>query len=163
LVEFTYQAGFLSGPGLKFPAACGKAGITRHKQEGDFATPAGRLPLLRVLYRAERLAPPRCAVPLEPISPDDAWCDDPTHPAYNKPIRLPHPARHEKLWREDDIYDLIGMLGWNTNPIIPHHGSAIFLHIARANLAPTEGCLALALPDLLTCLAAGLSAIVVNK
>ena len=41
-------------------------------------------------------------------------------------------------------------------------GSAIFLHLARPDYTPTEGCIALALPDLLTTLAAGLTAIQVD-
>jgi L,D-peptidoglycan transpeptidase YkuD (ErfK/YbiS/YcfS/YnhG family) len=159
LVEFTYQTGFLEGPGLRLRATCGRAGITTHKQEGDGATPAGRLSLLRLLYRADRLRPPACSAPLEPISPTDAWCDDSASPAYNRQIRLPHEARHEKLWREDNLYDLIGILAWNTAPVVPGRGSAIFLHLASPDFAPTAGCIALALPDLLQCLAAGLTAV----
>jgi L,D-peptidoglycan transpeptidase YkuD (ErfK/YbiS/YcfS/YnhG family) len=164
LTEFLFRrdgqsTGFLTGAGLRLRAACGRAGSTDHKTEGDGATPVGLLPLLRVLYRADRVKPPACAVPLEPIAPTDAWCDDPADPAYNRLIRLPHTARHEQLWRPDAIYDVIGVLGWNTNPTIPHRGSAIFLHLATADYAPTAGCIALALPDLIKCLAAGLSAI----
>jgi L,D-peptidoglycan transpeptidase YkuD (ErfK/YbiS/YcfS/YnhG family) len=159
LVEFVYRGGFLIGPGLKFRAACGRAGLTAHKQEGDGATPLGHLPLERVLYRADRVKPPRCAVPLEPIGPDEGWCDDPDDAAYNRMVRLPYPGRHEELWRRDSLYDIIGVLGWNTAPIIRNRGSAIFLHIATADYAPTAGCIALALADLQASLAAGLTAI----
>jgi L,D-peptidoglycan transpeptidase YkuD (ErfK/YbiS/YcfS/YnhG family) len=159
LVEFVFQDGFLTGPGLKCRAVCGAAGITHHKQEGDMATPAGVLPLLRVLYRADRVKPPRCAVPLEPIAPDDGWCDDPAHATYNEPVTLPYPARHEALWRSDAIYDIAGILGWNVNPTIPGRGSAIFLHLATPDFSSTAGCIALSLADLRTCLAAGLTAI----
>jgi L,D-peptidoglycan transpeptidase YkuD (ErfK/YbiS/YcfS/YnhG family) len=159
LVEFVFSDGFLTGPGLRFRAVCGAAGITTHKQEGDQATPAGLLPLLRVLYRADRGKTPRCAVPVEPIAPDDGWCDDSSHAAYNQQIRLPHPARHEKLWRADGIYDIAGVLDWNFSPTRPGHGSAIFLHVATADYGPTAGCIALALPDLRSCLEAGLTAV----
>jgi L,D-peptidoglycan transpeptidase YkuD (ErfK/YbiS/YcfS/YnhG family) len=159
LVEFVYQGGFLSGPGLRFRAACGRAGVTAHKREGDGATPAGMLRLLRVYYRADRCKIPRCAVPVEPIGPDDGWCDDPADPAYNKPVHLPHPARAESLWRNEPIYDITGVLGWNTARVVPHLGSAIFLHLATRDYAPTDGCIALAQDDLLACLAAGLTAI----
>jgi len=147
------------GAGLRFRAVCGAAGVTNHKQEGDEATPAGLLPLLRVLYRADRGKPPRCAVPIEPIGPDDGWCDDSLHRAYNQQIRLPHPARHEKLWRGDGIYDIAGVLGWNVAPTRPRQGSAIFLHVAAADYGPTAGCIALAVADLRACLEAGLTAI----
>jgi len=159
LVEFVFSDGFWRGAGLRFRAVCGAAGVTAHKQEGDEATPAGVLPLVRVLYRADRGKAPRCAVPIEPIAPDDGWCDDPADPAYNQQIRLPHPARHEVLWRGDGIYDIAGVLGWNLAPIRPGHGSAIFLHVATADYGPTAGCIALGLADLRVCLEAGLTAI----
>ncbi len=163
MVEFLFDHGFLIGAGQKFRAVCGEAGVTGHKREGDMATPAGRLPLLRVLYRADRIqARPRCAVPAEPISPADGLCDDAADPRYNRMVRLPYPGRHEALWRDDGIYDIAGILGWNMAPVVPGAGSAIFLHVARPDFAPTAGCIALALPDLITCLADGLSGIFVN-
>jgi L,D-peptidoglycan transpeptidase YkuD (ErfK/YbiS/YcfS/YnhG family) len=159
LGEFLFRDGFLTGNGLRLRAVCGRAGVTADKREGDGATPAGAHALLRVLYRADRLRPPACAVPVEPISPADGWCDDLGDPAYNRAVRLPYPGRHEALWRPDGIYDIIGVLGWNTAPVIPGRGSAIFLHAATPDFAPTAGCLALALPDLRTVLAAGLTSL----
>ncbi len=123
------------------------------------APPPGLLQLRRVLYRADRLAPPRCAVPVEPLSPSDGWCDDTADAAYNKPVRLPYPANHEELWRADGVYDIIGVLDWNLGPIVPGRGSAIFFHVATPDYAPTAGCVALALRDVQAALAAGLSAI----
>jgi L,D-peptidoglycan transpeptidase YkuD (ErfK/YbiS/YcfS/YnhG family) len=73
LVEFILREGALRGAGLGLRAAHGRGGVTAAKHEGDGATPAGLLRLVRVLYRADRLAPPRCAVPLEPISHRDGW------------------------------------------------------------------------------------------
>jgi len=143
--------------GRIFRVALGRGGVRPDKQEGDGATPAGLLPLRRVLYRADRVPPPDCAVPIEPIAPDDGWCDDPSHADYNRLIRLPHVARHEELWRPDSIYDLVGVLGWNDTPVVRGRGSAIFLHIARADYAPTEGCIALAPDDLRRVLAEGLT------
>jgi L,D-peptidoglycan transpeptidase YkuD (ErfK/YbiS/YcfS/YnhG family) len=148
--------------GETFRAACGRGGISSQKQEGDGATPAGLLPLRRVLYRADRLGKPKAAVPLEPIAPNDGWCDDPTAAAYNTAITLPTDAHHEELWRRDAVYDVIGVLGWNDGPIQRNRGSAIFLHVARPDYAPTEGCIALALFDLLRVLAGGLTGIEVS-
>ena len=127
--------------------------------EGDGATPLGLLPLRRVLFRADRGPAPQTAVPVEPIGPTDGWCDDPADPRYNRAVRLPYPARHEELWRSDALYDIVGVLGWNDVPVARGHGSAIFLHIARADYSPTEGCVAMSGPDLRTLLAAGLSAV----
>ncbi len=162
MVEFSYRDGFLAGAGLRLRAACGKAGVTAQKREGDEATPAGLLPLRQVLYRADRVGAPKCAVPMAPISPADGWCDDVHDPAYNKAVRLPYAGRHEALWRDDGIYDVVGVLGWNVAPVVPGRGSAIFVHVARGDYAPTEGCITLVLPDLLVCLAAGLRAITVS-
>lgn len=55
---------------------------------------------------------------------------------------------HERLWRNDNLYDLVVPLGYNDAPAAPGKGSAIFLHVAGKNYEPTEGCVALALPDL---------------
>ena len=143
-------------------AAAGRSGITHHKTEGDGATPAGPLPLLRLLYRADRIALPRTRIPAEPIAEQDGWCDDPLDLAYNTQVRLPHPARHEELWRRDALYDVVGVLGWNTQPVVPGRGSAIFLHVAAAGYSKTDGCIALALPDLLSVLNDGLSGIFVE-
>ena len=142
-----------------FRAAIGHGGRAAHKQEGDGATPIALLPLRRVLYRADRVARPRCVVPIMPLAPHDGWCDDPADRAYNKAVRLPYDARHESLWRNDAVYDVIGVLGWNDDPVVRGLGSAIFLHVARPDYAPTEGCIALHLADLAVVLAAGLIAI----
>lgn len=144
-----------------FRAALGKGGVrpATDKREGDGATPAALLPLRRVLYRADRGPIPRAAVPREPIAAEDGWCDDPGHPDYNRKVRLPHPARCEQLWRRDSLYDIVGVLGWNDAPVERGRGSAIFLHVARPDHAPTEGCVALAPADLRSVLAAGLTAL----
>jgi L,D-peptidoglycan transpeptidase YkuD (ErfK/YbiS/YcfS/YnhG family) len=151
--------GLFAFRGERFRCALGRGGVRADKREGDGATPLGLLPLRRVLYRADRLGRPRAAVPVEPLAPDEGWCDDPAHADYNRRIRLPHPARHEALWREDALYDVIGVLGWNDTPVERGRGSAIFLHLARADLAPTEGCVALPLRELLGVLADGVAEI----
>jgi L,D-peptidoglycan transpeptidase YkuD (ErfK/YbiS/YcfS/YnhG family) len=142
-------------------AALGRGGVSAHKREGDGATPSGLLPLRAVLYRPDRVAPPRCAVPIRALAPADGWCDDPGHASYNTAVRLPLNASAEALWRDDGIYDIIGVLGWNDSPPEPGMGSAIFLHAARPDYAPTDGCVALARDDLVAVLDAGLTEILV--
>ncbi len=154
--------GLLVAGGLVLRAVLGRGGVRSDKQEGDGATPAGLLPLRRVLYRADRLRPPGCAMRIEPLSLNDGWCDDPDHADYNRPVTLPHSGRHEALWRGDSVYDVIGVLGWNDAPVHRNRGSAIFLHVSRPDRTPTEGCIALTLPDLLRVLAAGLTEIEVR-
>ncbi len=146
--------GWLHGFGGPVRCALGQSGLIRHKREGDGATPIGCWPLRRVLYRPDRLAAaPKTLLPVAPLTPQDGWCDDPTHPDYNHPVTLPHPASCEHLWRDDPIYDVITVLGHNDSPPQPGLGSAIFLHVARPEYSPTKGCVALSLPDLLTLLA----------
>jgi L,D-peptidoglycan transpeptidase YkuD (ErfK/YbiS/YcfS/YnhG family) len=155
--------GFLRIGKLQWRCCLGEAGMRLHKQEGDHASPVGLLPLRRVLYRADRGPAPDTTVPVEPIGRNDGWCDDPTDRAYNRPVHLPYLARHEALWRDDAVYDIVGVLGWNDAPVQRGQGSAIFLHVARPDYAPTEGCVALALPDLRAALAAGLSAVLIGQ
>lgn len=139
--------------GKTYPIATGKNGFSREKREGDNCTPIGAYALRECWYRADKLPhPPKTALPLRVIQPDDGWCDDPAHPAYNTHVKLPFSASHEKLWREDDVYDVIVPLGYNDAPIVPGKGSAIFMHVARPGYVGTEGCVALALPDLLALL-----------
>jgi L,D-peptidoglycan transpeptidase YkuD (ErfK/YbiS/YcfS/YnhG family) len=132
--------------------AIGPAGVAADKREGDGATPLGCFPLRRLLYRPDRLARPETALPVAELAPEDGWCDDPGDTAYNTQVRLPYAASHERLWRDDAIYDAIAILGHNDDPPVPGAGSAIFLHVARDGYAPTQGCVALVLPDLLTLL-----------
>ncbi|MBF0166268.1 MAG: L,D-transpeptidase family protein [Alphaproteobacteria bacterium] len=141
--------GRLEFPGLgSFACALGRSGISRAKREGDGATPAGLLPLRQAFFRPDRVASLMTRLPLLPLHPNDGWCDDPTHADYNRLVRLPFAARHEKMWREDGLYDLGAVLGHNDDPPAPHLGSAIFLHVASPDMKPTEGCVALSLSDL---------------
>lgn len=130
-------------------AALGRGGVGRKAQEGDGVTPSGQWRLGRVFWREDRLAMPQTALACAPIHADMGWCDDVEHGDYNQLITLPHPAHHEQLWREDRLYDVVVEILFNTNPVEPGRGSAIFLHVAKADYAPTEGCIALKLEDLI--------------
>jgi L,D-peptidoglycan transpeptidase YkuD (ErfK/YbiS/YcfS/YnhG family) len=133
----------------------GHGGIRAVKREGDGATPAGLFPLRRVLWRADRMAdPPVTRLPCAPIAPTDGWCDWPDDPFYNRPVTLPYPARHERMWRDDALYDIVVVIGHNDDPVVPGAGSAVFMHLARADGGPTEGCVGLARGDLRDLLAA---------
>jgi L,D-peptidoglycan transpeptidase YkuD (ErfK/YbiS/YcfS/YnhG family) len=137
-------------PGHRVKAAFGKGGLkpAAQKTEGDGASPIGVWPLRRALYRPDKGALPKTALPLSAIQPDDGWCDSPLDPAYNQPVSLPHDASAEQMWRDDGLYDLVVVLGHNDDPVMPGAGSAIFLHLARPDYAPTEGCVAVARADL---------------
>jgi L,D-peptidoglycan transpeptidase YkuD (ErfK/YbiS/YcfS/YnhG family) len=144
--------GWLTFGTQRVRCALGKGGVVRRKREGDGATPAGRWPLLAVLYRPDRVARPRTALPAAPISRFDGWCDWPRDPNYNRPVRLPYPARAERMWRTDRLYDIVVVLAYNMSPVRPHRGSAVFFHLAKEGYAPTEGCVAVAESDMRTIL-----------
>jgi L,D-peptidoglycan transpeptidase YkuD (ErfK/YbiS/YcfS/YnhG family) len=145
-------AGFALWRDRRFRCALGRGAIQRDKREGDGATPVGAWAMRRLLYRADRITLPETALPAQIIGRDDGWCDAPGDRNYNLPVTLPYPASAETLWRADGVYDLIVPLGYNDAPIVSGAGSAIFLHLARPDFSPTEGCVALAPPDLLAVL-----------
>lgn len=154
-MDLTVSAdGLLRSGRRSYRCAIGRGGIREEKIEGDGATPVGRFALRRALYRPDRLDPPETGLSLAPIEPDLGWCDAPADPMYNRQVGLPYPASHERLWRDDHLYDVIVVLGHNDDPPRPGAGSAIFMHVARPDYGPTEGCVALRLPDLLEVLAA---------
>lgn len=148
------QSREFAGEGLRFHCSIGKGGMVEAavKAEGDGASPIGVWTMKRVFWRPDRVARPGTALPTVPLAPHDGWCDAPGDPLYNRSVRLPYPASHERLWREDHVYDLIVELDHNTMPVIPGRGSAIFLHLAKPDYAGTEGCIALALDDMLAVL-----------
>jgi L,D-peptidoglycan transpeptidase YkuD (ErfK/YbiS/YcfS/YnhG family) len=133
----------------RFRCALGRGGIRRDKREGDGATPAGSWRMRALLFRPDRVeGTPLTGLPLRALRPEDGWCDDPTDLLYNRAVKLPFRAHAEALWRADEVYDLIVVLGYNDDPPTPGRGSAIFLHVARPDFAPTEGCVALSREDL---------------
>ena len=140
-LEYRDSRLYWSGGGAA--AAVGRAGVKRDKHEGDGATPAGTYPLVSILYRPDRIATPMSQLPVRALTPTDGWVDEPGDPNYNRPVSLPYPSSAEQMWREDDLYDALVVIGYNMEPVIPGAGSAIFLHIATPNFAPTAGCIAI--------------------
>ncbi len=113
----------------------GRRRCPRDKVEGDAATPAGDFPLRRIYFRNDRLVLPKVRLPARPIARHDGWCDDPRSPSYNRLVHVPNEWSHEKMWREDGLYDLVVVVGYNDDPPEGEWGSAIFLHIARDDMA----------------------------
>jgi L,D-peptidoglycan transpeptidase YkuD (ErfK/YbiS/YcfS/YnhG family) len=133
----------LSWPTGSTRAAIGKGGARVLKREGDLATPIGDFALLRGFFRADRVKLPATAMPMSALTPNDAWVDDVKDAEYNRFVRLPYRAHVEQLWRQDDIYDVLIVVGYNLFPTVAGAGSAIFLHIARKTFSPTVGCVAI--------------------
>lgn len=140
--------GVLEFCGLRMPCALGRGGLKSLKREGDGATPIGRWPLRQAFYRSDRILRPNTGLPLSQIRPSDGWCDAPGDRNYNRPVSHPYPASAERFWREDHLYDLVVVLGYNDRPRSRSRGSAIFLHVAGPALGPTEGCVAVRRADL---------------
>jgi L,D-peptidoglycan transpeptidase YkuD (ErfK/YbiS/YcfS/YnhG family) len=138
---------------LCLPCAIGRGGRRPKRREGDGVTPMGRWPVREVLYRADRMRRPATGLPVRALRPGDGWCDDPADRNYNRRVQLPFPRSHEGLWRQDHLYDLIVVLGYNDRPRSLGRGSAIFMHLARPGYTPTAGCIALSRGDMLKVLA----------
>ena len=133
-----------AGPVI-IPCALGRSGIRSAKREGDHAKPRGCFALTGVLYRKVR---PLAPLPVKRIKPEDGWCDDRNARQYNRPIRLPAREGHERLYRDDQVYDVVITLDHNQSPRVRGHGSAIFFHLARPGYSPTEGCVAISDEDM---------------
>jgi L,D-peptidoglycan transpeptidase YkuD (ErfK/YbiS/YcfS/YnhG family) len=131
-----------AGP-LRIAAALGRSGIKADKREGDGATPAGRFRPVRLWWRSDRLPRPRTALPARPIGPADGWCEDPADRRYNRAVKLPPRAAGDRLLRADALYDMVIEIDHNVRPRIAGRGSAVFIHVAKAGLAPTAGCIAM--------------------
>jgi L,D-peptidoglycan transpeptidase YkuD (ErfK/YbiS/YcfS/YnhG family) len=137
------RQGWLAAGPWRIPVALGRSSIMANKREGDGATPAGRYHLVRLWWRSDRLPRPRTLLPARPIMASDAWCEDPADRRYNRPIRLLPGQAGDRLWRSDALYDMIIEIDQNARPRIAGRGSAVFIHVARAKLAPTAGCIAM--------------------
>ena len=135
--------GYLKYKNLKFKCALGKAGIGNKKAEGDNITPTGIFRIVKIYYRKDRIKKITSNFrPIE-ISKDMCWCDDPKSKKYNQLIKLPTKYNNEKLFKKNNIYDLIIVLNYNMKPVIKNKGSAIFIHVAKKNYKKTAGCIAL--------------------
>ena len=127
----------------KVKCAVGKRGIKIKKKEGDLITPKGLFKIKRVLYRKDRIGRLNTKLKKTPIKKNMGWCDDPSSKFYNKLINFPFKFNAEKLYKRENIYDIILVLDFNMNPIRKNKGSAIFIHIAKKKFTPTKGCVAI--------------------
>ena len=146
------KSGYLEFKKLKLRCSLGKAGIKKKIKEGDKITPRGVFKIIKLYYRADKIEKIQTQIRKIKIKKKIGWCDDPRSIFYNKQIKLPNKFSHEKLYRNDNLYDLILVLNYNMNPIVKNKGSAIFIHVAKNNYQPTHGCIGLKKIDLLTIL-----------
>jgi L,D-peptidoglycan transpeptidase YkuD (ErfK/YbiS/YcfS/YnhG family) len=137
------KSGYLNYKKLKFRCALGKGGIKKKIKEGDNITPKGIFKITKIYYRSDKIKKIVSRIKIIKIKKNMGWCDDPKNNFYNQQVKLPNKFGHEKLYRNDKLYDIILVLDYNTNPIIRNKGSAIFVHIAKNSYKKTKGCIAL--------------------
>ena len=128
--------------------AIGKKGIGRKKKEGDLITPKGQFKIKLILYRKDRVKL-KTKLKKVAIQKNMVWCDDPKSQRYNQLVKLPFNFRHEKLYKKENIYDIVLVLNFNMSPAKKNKGSAIFIHVAKKNYKKTEGCVAIRKSELL--------------
>ena len=148
-MKLLVQKNFLYINGKKFSCAIGSNGITNSKVEGDGCTPYGRFRFKEIYYRADKLGAINFLNKSIKIQQDDGWCDDPESKFYNRFVKFPFKQSAEKLFRDDDLYDIVCVIDYNLNPTLPGKGSAIFLHVAHKDYRGTQGCVALSKNHLL--------------
>ena len=134
---------YLTINNYKAKCAIGKRGIANKTKEGDLITPRGIYKVKYVLYRSDRVKKIRTKLKKIIIRKNMGWCDDVRSKQYNKLIKLPSNYSYEKLYKKENIYDIILVLNYNMRPIIKNKGSAIFIHVSKRNYKKTEGCIAL--------------------
>ena len=140
---------YLTYKNYKVKCTIGKRGIGYKKKEGDQITPLGRYKIKYILYRKDRVKKINSGIKTIAITKNMGWCDDPNSKQYNKIIKLPSAFSYEKLYRRENIYDIILVLNYNMNPVLKDKGSAIFIHVAKNNYRKTLGCIAVKRSDLL--------------
>ena len=136
----------------KYKCSIGINGLTNNKVEGDKKTPMGTYSLGELFVRTDRIKNLKTKYKFIPIKSNMAWSDDPNNIEYNKLIETKN-YHKEALYRDDNIYNLILIINYNTNPVIPNKGSAIFLHVSTKDYKPTNGCIAINVNDFIEILA----------
>ena len=140
--------GWLIAGMLALPVALGRGGIKANKREGDGSTPRGNFRLRQLWWRADKHPRPTTSLPVQRITSNDGWCENPADRRYNRPIKVPADADADRLARKDNLYDFIIEIDHNTRPRVAGRGSAVFIHTARQGFTPTAGCVALEINSL---------------
>ena len=147
------SGGLVVAGNMKIPCALGRTGLKYDKREGDGKTPKGVFRFHKLWWRSDKFGHPVCGLKKRRIRSQDGWCDDTNSFRYNKPVLRPFKFSHEEMHRKDHVYDFIIEIGYNMNPVRRGRGSGIFLHLARKNFEPTEGCVAVPLTKIARVLA----------
>jgi L,D-peptidoglycan transpeptidase YkuD (ErfK/YbiS/YcfS/YnhG family) len=136
-------------------AEIGSGDLVNVRHFGDYATPTGVFTIGMRMYGNES-NPGRLHYAYHQLVCGDWWDEDPYSPEYNQFVHVPcgttpsFASWSEALWTETRAYPYLAVLETNNDPTIggPNApGAGIFLH--HWMNAPTEGCVALPIADLL--------------
>ena len=131
---------------FKLKCSVGKKGISKNKIEGDFRTPSGKFKLGNLYWRPDRIKKPKTNLFCKKIKKNMGWCNDSKSIYYNKEIKINKNVRYEKLYRNDNKYDLFILIKYNYYKTKKNNGSAIFIHLTK-NYKGTAGCVAVSKKD----------------
>ncbi len=159
LVKTLNKRYFLKIGNKTFKCQIGDGGFSNpaKKIENDKTTPIGKWYFKSLYYRSDRVLRPifkkKNILKINKITKNCGWCDDPESIHYNKYIKINNfPSlniNYERLWRDDNAYDVIVVTSHNVKPTIKNKGSAIFIHCSFSDNRNTAGCIALKKKDLI--------------
>ena len=132
---------------FQFKCSLGKNGIKANKKEGDKSTPKGFFKLNKIYFRKDKIKSLNSLINKKVIKENMFWCDDPKSRFYNKLISNKINYSFERLYRNDNKYDVLIVIDYNLKKIVKNKGSAIFIHLTK-NYKPTAGCIAISLQDM---------------
>jgi L,D-peptidoglycan transpeptidase YkuD (ErfK/YbiS/YcfS/YnhG family) len=131
-----------------FPAMTahiGRAGFSADKHEGDLATPAGKYGFGNMFGQRPN---PGVKFPNRQADSQSVWVDDVGSPYYNTwQENAALSGEHLAAPGYATAYAYAVAIAYNTNPIVPGKGSAIFLHVSTGG--GTAGCVSIAQANLL--------------
>jgi len=136
--------------GGPYPSLIGSAGFSDHKSEGDHSTPTGLFGVGPVMYG--NAPDPGVHEPYHVLVCGDWWDEDPGSAGYNTFQHVscgrtpPFGGASEALWTETAQYPSFAVIDYNTGPVVPGAGSAIFFHADTGSA--TVGCVSVPLSDL---------------
>ncbi len=129
-------------------ARVGRNGVKRDRREGDGTTPLGEVEITGAFGSSSS---PRVQIPYDRVARGDCWISNAADVAYNTLTkRTPCATPNEDLYRIATAgpYEFALTTSYNTSPVVPGKGSAIFIHVhsrdAAGRTKPTSGCVSVA-------------------
>jgi L,D-peptidoglycan transpeptidase YkuD (ErfK/YbiS/YcfS/YnhG family) len=121
------------------PAFIGRAGFSADKHEGDLKTPAGKFGF-GIMFGQR--ANPGVKFPYRVPDSQSVWVDDSSTPYYNTwQQNAALTGEHLASSGFSRSYAYAAVIAYNSNPVVPRKGSAIFLHVSTGG--GTAGCVSL--------------------